>query len=220
MASTSEDDNLRCQQMEFRDPSPESTATQPAPAKVEESLIDLLSGNNFFQPKSDEKVMEIVLYEPNHTVSSQQVSSLTDMFGDLLSSDPNENYESTSYNSQNPTPLPKEVLSTVNAKRNLPDQHLPESIPWHVEPTVHANIYLPDQHLSQTVPLHEESIVHANRNAPDWLQPETMSWQLEPTFYTNGGNLNSMAWMNRDPQIQMNNASNQWNHTIGMLYLT
>lgn len=224
------------------DTSPDSTATPPAPAKVEEPLIDLLSGDDLFQPKSDETTLAIVLYKPNHTASRQQVSSLTNLFADLLSGDPNENHRLPSNTGQNPTTLPS-VQPTVYANRNLPDQHLPESMPWHVEPTVHAirnlpdqylpenmpwhvetavpaNRYSPDQLLPKTVLLHEEPIVHANRNSPDRLQPENMTWHLEPTFNANGGNLNLMAGINHDSQLQMNIASDQWNHTIGMLYLT
>ncbi|KAJ4770160.1 Target of Myb protein 1 [Rhynchospora pubera] len=238
--STSEGDKLPPQQSQIPDQSSKSNATPLTPAKAEEPLIDLLSGDDFFQPKPDENGLAIVVYEPNRTDSNQQVSSLTDMFADLLSDSLIENHRINS-NSQIPTTLPSvqpivqlntnlpdqhlsetmpgHVMPNAHGNRNLPDQNLSESTSWHVEPTVPANINSPDQHLLRTMPLHVDPIVHVNGSSPYQVQPETISW-LGPTFYSNGDNFNSVASTRHDSELQMSNTSNQSNQISGMLYLT
>lgn len=123
-------------------PPPKPTATVPAPVKVE-PIIDLLSGDDYNKPESDQNSMALVPYDPNITASDQNVLALADMFADLHSGNQNGNQHN---NNSGPNTQPNRNLQrkpskepTFHANRNVPAQHMTQLRPRHVEPTFHAN---------------------------------------------------------------------------------
>jgi hypothetical protein len=123
-------------------PPPKSTAAVPAPVKVE-PIIDLLSGDDYCKPQSDQNSTALVPYDPNITASDQNVLALADMFADLHSGNNNSNQHNnnhgpTSQANSNPQRMPSRE-PTFHANRNVPAQHMTRPHAEDVEPTFHAN---------------------------------------------------------------------------------
>ncbi|XP_078176739.1 TOM1-like protein 8 isoform X2 [Carex rostrata] len=141
-ASTSKDEKPPPQVLALPAPPPKSTASAPPLVKAE-PIIDLLSGDDFYKPESDQNSMALVPYDPNITASDQNVLALADMFDDLHSGNNNSNQHN---NNSRPTfqanRNPQRMQSrqpTFRASRNVPAQHMPQARPQHVEPTFRAN---------------------------------------------------------------------------------
>ncbi|KAJ4733717.1 Target of Myb protein 1 [Rhynchospora pubera] len=140
--STSKDEKPAPQVLALPAPPPKSTATPPAPVKAE-PLIDLLSGDDYYKPESDQNPMALVPYDPNITAADQNVLALADMFADLDSGNHNSNQHSNNYGpTSQANRNPQRRLSaepTFRANRNVPPQHMQQARHRNVEPTFHAN---------------------------------------------------------------------------------
>lgn len=141
-ASTSKDEKPPPQVLALPAPPPKSIATAPPLVKAE-PIIDLLSGDDFYKPESDQNSMALVPYDPNITASDQNVLALADMFDDLHSRNNNSNQHNnnnrpTFQANRNPQRMPSQQ-PTFRANRNVPAQHMPQARPQHVEPTFRAN---------------------------------------------------------------------------------
>jgi hypothetical protein len=141
-ASSSKDEKSPPEVLALPAPPPKSTATIPTPVKVE-PIIDLLSGDDYYKPQSDQNSMALVPYDPNITTSDQNVLALADMFADLRSGNNNSNQHN---NNHGPTSqanrIPQRMTSrepTFRASRKVPAQHITQPHAQHVEPTFHAN---------------------------------------------------------------------------------